>query len=138
MEFIDIIIRYAPMLILALLAVFCPSLYARLTAARKAHAQVASAEEEKNAALDDAQTAKAELDLSDTMRAAVDAAEQAYTVFDEMAKTKGLSCGAMKREHVLDKLQAYALQKGYVFDAEKWGKAIDDYVAATKRINYKK
>lgn len=138
MEWLEIIIRYLPALILALIAVFCPSLYARIKASHKATEKVSNAEIAKMAAEADSAAAKAELDLSDTMRSAVDAAEQAYSVFDEMAKTRGLSCGAMKREHVLAKLQAYALEKGYTFSAEKWGTAIDEYVAATKRINFPK
>ena len=138
MEWLDIIIRYAPALVLALIAVFCPSLYARLKVSHKADERVSNADIAKSAAEADAAAAKAELDLSDKMREAVDAAEQAYSVFDEMAKTRGLSCGAMKKENVLAKLQAYALEKGYTFSAEKWGAAVDEYVAATKRINFPK
>ena len=144
MEWFDIL-RYALTIICAVIAVFFPTFYARIRAARKAAEQVADAIAEKLVAEDEAQEAKAEarlataeLDLTETMQAAVDTTEQSYTVFDEMAKTKGLTCGAMKREAVLTKLQAYALEKGYTFDAEKWGAAIDAYVAATKRINYKK
>lgn len=130
------IIRYIPAFVFALIAVFCPSLYARLKASHKASALVETAEAEKSAAEADAAAAKAELDLSDKMRSEVDAAEQTYGIFDEIAKERGLTSGAMKKSHVLAILQAYALEKGYAFSAEKWGAAIDEYVAATKRINY--
>lgn len=134
MEWFDII-KFVIPLVAAVIAAFFPSFYSKLKAVRKAQEAIAAATEERDAALADAAIAKAELDLTETMQAEVKAAETAYQAFDVVAKQQGNSCGAMKREHVLAKLQAYALSKGYAFDAEKWGAALDAFVAATKVVN---
>lgn len=134
MEYLDNI-KYAVSILLAVVAVFFPTFYSRLKAVRKKAEELAEAIEACNIAKADAAAAKAELDLTETMQAEVKAAETAYQTFDAVAKQNGTTCGAMKREHVLAKLQAYALSKGYTFDAEKWGAALDAFVATTKIVN---
>jgi hypothetical protein len=134
MEYLDII-KYAVSILLAVIAVFFPTFYSRLKAVRKKAEELAEAISQRDAAVADAAAAKAELDLTETMQAEVKAAETAYQTFDAVAKQNGTTCGAMKREHVLAKLQAYALSKGYSFDAEKWGLALDAFVATTKIVN---
>lgn len=134
MEWLEIL-RYAIPALFALAAAFCPSFLAKRKAVRTANETTAAATEERDAALAEAAAAKAELDLTEKMQLAVQAAETAYQAFDAVAKQNGTTTGAMKREHVLDKLQAYALSKGYAFDAEKWGAALDAFVAATKVVN---
>ena len=134
MEWFDII-KYVIPVVAAIIAAFFPSFYSKLRAVRRATEAIACATEQRDNALADAAAAKAELDLTETMQAEVKAAETAYQAFDAVAKQNGTSCGAMKREHVLAKLQAYALSKGYTFDAEKWGAALDAFVATTKVVN---
>ena len=134
MEWFDII-KYVIPVAAALFAAFCPSLISKRKAIRKADETAAAANAERDAALAEAASAKAELDLTAVMHAAVQAAETAYLAFDAVAKQNNTTTGAMKREHVLDKLQAYALSKGYAFDAEKWGAALDAFVATTKIVN---
>lgn len=141
MEWIDII-KYGLALIAAVLAAFFPSFFSKLKAVRKAteEATAANAERDEAVAALDAATkqaadAQADLDLTAVMQTEVQAAEKAYQTFDAVAKQNGTTCGSMKREHVLAKLQAYALNKGYNFDAEKWGAAIDAFVAVTKIVN---
>lgn len=134
MEWFDILRFVIPALV-GLVAAFCPSFLSKRKAVRVANETTAAATEERDVAVAEAAEAKAELDLTEKMQAAVQAAELAYQAFDAVAKQNGTTTGAMKREHVLDKLQAYALSKGYAFDAEKWGAALDAYVAATKVVN---
>lgn len=141
MEWFDII-KYGVALLAAVLAAFFPTFFSKLKAVRRAAETAAEAVAERDTAVAaaevaaaQAQAAQAELDLTEKMQAEVQAAETAYQTFDAVAKQNGTSCGAMKREHVLAKLQAYALSKGYNFDAEKWGAALDAFVAVTKVVN---
>lgn len=134
MEWLDII-KYVIPIAAAIIAAFFPSLYSKAKTVRKATEAIAAAAAERDSALADARLAMAELDLTEKMHAEVTAAETAYDAFDKVAKQNGTSGGAMKREHVLAKLQAYALTKGYAFDTEKWGAALDAFVALTKIVN---
>ena len=147
MEWFDII-KYVIPVVAAHHAAIFPSFYSKLKAVRRAteavalaveerDAAIAAAAKERDAALAEAADAKAELDLTETMEKAVEATEIAFKTFDAVSKQNGSNCAAMKREKVLDKLQAYALSKGYTFDAERWGKAIDAFVAVTKVVNGK-
>lgn len=134
MEWFDIL-KYVAALIAAVLATFVPSFFSKLRAVRKATAEAEAASAALDEATAEAEAAKAENDLTAVMQTEVQAAEKAYQTFDAVAKQNGTTCGSMKREHVLAKLQAYALSKGYTFDAEKWGAAIDAFVAVTKVVN---
>jgi hypothetical protein len=141
MEWFDII-KYGVALLAAVLAAFFPTFFSKLKAVRRAAEEAAAAVAERDTAVAaaeeatvKAQAAQAELDLTEKMHAEVQAAETALQVFDAFAKQNGTSLGAMKRDNVLNKLQAYALSKGYTFDAEKWGAAIDAFVAVTKVVN---
>ena len=81
---------------------------------------------------------KADADLLATAKNFITAAEVAFDGFDKMMKAQNSSAGAMKKDTVFTKLQAYALQNGYEFDAEDWSKRIDNLVAFTKSVNAKK
>ncbi len=135
MEWFDIILKIVFPIVAAALAAYLQPFFAKRKAERKAAETVAAAEAERDVALAEAAEAKAENDLTEKMQAAVQAAEIAHQAFDAVAKQNGNSLGAMKRESVLNKLQAYALSKGYTFDEERWGAAIDAYVATTKVVN---
>lgn len=81
---------------------------------------------------------KAKADLLATAKNFISAAEVAFDGFDKMMKAQGSSAGAMKKDTVFTKLQAYALQNGYDFDSEAWSEKIDELVAFTKSVNAKK
>lgn len=81
---------------------------------------------------------KANADLLATAKSFISAAEVAFEGFDRMMKAQGQSAGAMKKDNVFTKLQAYALQNGYEFDADEWSKKIDELVKFTKSVNAKK
>lgn len=85
-----------------------------------------------------AKTEKANADLLATAKNFISAAEVAFEGFDKMMKAQGSSAGAMKKDTVFTKLQAYALQNGYDFDADEWSTKIDELVAFTKSVNAKK
>ena len=68
----------------------------------------------------------------------VETAEKTFAGFDITMKAQGSSAGAMKKDTVFNKLQAYALQNGYEFDAEYWDAKIDEIVAFTREVNVKK
>lgn len=81
---------------------------------------------------------KANADLLATAKSFISAAEVAFEGFDRMMKAQGQSAGAMKKDNVFSKLQAYALQNGYEFNADEWSKKIDELVKFTKSVNAKK
>lgn len=90
------------------------------------------------AAKTDAAKEKANADLLATAKGFISAAEVAFEGFDKTMKAQGSSAGAMKKDTVFNKLQAYALQNGYAFDVDEWSQKIDDLVAYAKSVNYKK
>jgi hypothetical protein len=78
---------------------------------------------------------KANADLLETAKGFIAAAEVAFDGFDKMMKSQGSSAGAMKKDNVFSKLQAYALQNGYEFNADEWSDKIDELVKFTKNVN---
>ncbi|MBQ2894122.1 MAG: hypothetical protein IJE92_01230 [Clostridia bacterium] len=62
-------------------------------------------------------------------------AEALYKSIDSIVKAQGGSTGANKKDSVMTKLQAYAISKGYEFDAEFWSGKIDEVVALTRKVN---
>lgn len=92
----------------------------------------------REAAKTEAAKEKANADLLSTAKGFIAAAEVAFEAFDKTLKAQGSSAGAMKKDSVFNKLQAYALQNGYAFDAAEWNAKIDELVAYTKSVNVKK
>ena len=92
----------------------------------------------RKAAETDAAKEKADSDLLATAKGFIASAEVAFEAFDKTLKAQGSSAGAMKKDTVFNKLQAYALQNGYNFDVDEWSKKIDELVAFTKSVNAKK
>ena len=86
----------------------------------------------------DAAREKANADLLATAQTFIQVAETSFESFNKMLKSQNSSAGPMKKENVLTKLQAYALQKGYEFDTELWSAKIDEIVAFTREVNGKK
>lgn len=86
----------------------------------------------------DAAKEKANADLLATANEFIQLAEASFDGFNTILKEKGSSAGPMKKENVLVKLQAYAIQKGYEFDADAWSAKIDEIIAFTRKVNASK
>lgn len=88
-----------------------------------------------------AKTAQQEAEANSAMQYAVNGfieeAEELYKTVDAVVKEKGGSCGAVKKDSVLTKLQAYALQNGYDYDATYWSGVVDEIVEMTRKVNSK-
>lgn len=96
------------------------------------------ANKERKAAKTEAEREKALNDMYATAQDLVKSAEAAFAGFDAVMKQQNSSAGAMKKENVTTKLQAYALTHGYEYDAEFWSAKIDEIVAFTRRVNSSK
>ena len=83
----------------------------------------------------DAAKEKANADLLATANEFIQLAEASYEGFNTILKAQGSSAGPMKKENVMVKLQAYAIQKGYEFDADAWSAKIDEIIAFTREVN---
>ena len=83
----------------------------------------------------DAAKEKANADLLATANEFIQLAEASYEGFNTILKAQGSSAGTMKKENVMVKLQAYAIQKGYEFDADAWSAKIDEIIAFTREVN---
>lgn len=64
-------------------------------------------------------------------------AEALYKDVDKLLKSQGLSAGVQKKDSVMSKLQAKAIELGYNFDAAKWSDIVDNIVAMTRKVNVK-
>lgn len=64
-------------------------------------------------------------------------AESLYKDIDAIVKQNGKSCGAVKKDSVMTKIQDACLTKGIVFDKEFWSKEVDDLVTVTRQVNAK-
>lgn len=97
---------------------------------------IKAAKEKKNAKTAEESEA-AQKDMLTQANSLIVAAEDFYGALDAVLKSNGQSAGAYKKESVMNKLQAYATEKGYVFNAEYWSTKIDEIVKLTKEVNAK-
>lgn len=65
-------------------------------------------------------------------------AETLYADVANLLKREGKSAGIVKKDSVMSKLQAYALEHGYTFDADYWDKKVDEIVELTRKVNVSK
>ena len=92
----------------------------------------------KQAATTEAEKAAAENDMLIVVKEFISGAETLYKQVDTLSKANGLgSLGTLKKDHVMTKLHAYAIDKGYAFDEEYWSSVIDDTVKLTREVNAK-
>lgn len=119
-EIISIIIS----IVLGALSTGIPSIIAFIKSIKKTKA--AKSEAERLAAIDD---------MKKNMITFAQAAEIAYKEINAVLKSQGSSAGPAKHDSVMIKLQNYAAEKGYAFDAEYWNQEIKSYVDSTKTIN---
>lgn len=93
---------------------------------------------ERKAAVTEAAKQKAINDMFYAANNFIEAAEKTFKGFDTVMKSQGSSAGSLKKDTVMTKLQAYAMQNGYVWDEDFWSQQIDNIVAMTKEVNAKK
>ena len=93
---------------------------------------------EAKAAKTDAEKQAIYNDMRDTALKLIQEAEETYKQVDGLIKQQGgTGSGAVKKDSVMTKLQAYCIEKGLVFDADYWSKKIDEIVEMTKKVNTK-
>lgn len=89
-------------------------------------------------AVGEAEKQKAQNEMLEQANNFIALAEDTFKSFDEVLKARNNgSAGSMKKESVLNKLQAFALSRGYEYDSEYWSKKIDEIVKFTKSVNSK-
>ena len=81
--------------------------------------------------------ALADAELKELAKVLIADVEREYKDYNAFLKSRGQSAGEMKKNSVITELKAYALEKGYGFDEDEWGKAIDDLVTFTRNVNAK-
>ena len=104
---------------------------------RDARKQLKEAKTEEEKAAAEAALAQANADLSDKVSQLVDEEEQLWKNYDGMLKNAGLKSGPLKKDSVMSKLQAYAIEKNYTFDSTVWSEKVDNIVKLTKSVNVK-
>lgn len=97
--------------------------------------KLASAVKKRKLAQTEAEQKAAENDMLNTVDEFIVAAENLYKGVNDILKQRGESAGAVKKDSVLTKLQAYALQNGYDFDETYWSGVIDERVEVTRQVN---
>lgn len=95
------------------------------------------AHKKRKAAKTEAERVAAEDDMKEALKGFIVEAEAAYKEYDAFMKGQQLTGGAVKKESVMTKALAYALEKGYEFNAEFIGKQIDNIVEMTRKVNAK-
>lgn len=98
---------------------------------------VAIHKEAKNAKTE-AEKEAATNDMLAYVNTLIESAEETYKQVDQLMKNNRLgSMGAVKKDGVMTKLQAYAIENGYPFSADYWANKIDEIVSLTKKVNAK-
>lgn len=94
---------------------------------------------------DEAETAKikaadseATTDMLQVCNSLIVNAETLYADVANLLKREGKSAGIVKKDSVMSKLQAYALEHGHTFDADYWDKKVDEIVELTRKVNVSK
>ena len=83
----------------------------------------------------EAEKEKAINDMNNQLMSFINDAESLYKEVNAVLKEKDSSAGILKKEHCLTKLQAYALENGYEYNAEYWSLQNDKIVELTKSVN---
>lgn len=122
----ELLIKLLIALAVFLFGTLIPSIVGYAQARKKA--KNARTEAEKQTALND---------LKSLAQGFVVDAESLYKDIDAIVKEKGKTCGAVKKDSVMTKIQDACLTKGVVFDKEFWSKEVDDLVEVTRQVNAK-
>lgn len=62
-------------------------------------------------------------------------AEEMYKSVNDILKTQGVSCGALKKDKVMTAIQQLCIAKGINYDADFWSAEVEKIVAVTKKVN---
>lgn len=92
---------------------------------------------DRKAAKTEAEKEKANSDLITQAETFIKEAETLYASVNTILKSQGLSAGEIKKDTVMTKLQAYAMERGYTFDVATWANKIDEIVELTRKVNSK-
>lgn len=123
------------------IAVGVPLMIALIKSVRsklKIHKELASTTDDAEKAKLEAANSAATIDMLNVCNELITTAETLYADVSSLLKKEGKSAGAVKKDSVMSKLQAYAIEHGYTFDAEYWNKKIDEIVDMTKKVNIDK
>lgn len=85
-----------------------------------------------------AANSEATTDMLQACNSLIANAEALYADVANLLKREGKSAGIVKKDSVMSKLQAYALEHGHTFDAEYWDKKVDEIVELTRKVNVSK
>lgn len=89
----------------------------------------------RKAAKTEAEKEKANSELRDLAKDLIAKAEAEYKEYNAFLKARGQSAGKEKKNSVMTDLKAYAIEKGYAFDADTWSETIDSLVEFTRAVN---
>lgn len=84
--------------------------------------QLANTTNEAEKAKLEAANSAATTDMLNACNELIANAETLYLDVSLLLKKEGKSAGAVKKDSVMSKLQAYAIEHGYEFDAEYWAR----------------
>lgn len=121
-DILTIVITIASFLFTVLIPTFVVMIN-RIKAVRKA-----KTEAEKQAAIND---------LRELATSFIVDAEVLYKDIDSIVKQQNKTCGAIKKDSVMTKIQDAAITKGVEFDKEFWSEEVDKLVAMTRKVNAK-
>ena len=112
----------------------CTTIKKKIKLAKDLACTTDEAEKAKLKAADSEATA----DLLQVCNSLIIEAETLYADVANLRKREGKSAGIVKKDSVMSDLQAYALEHGYIFDAEYWDKKVDEIVELTRKVNASK
>lgn len=137
MQNIETILKvvYAVVSAVAVSVPFVIALYSSIKSKSKIRAQLANATDEAEKAKLEAANSAAMTDMLNACNELITNAETLYSDISLLLKKEGKSAGAVKKDSVMSKLQAYAIERGYEFDAEYWDKKVNEIVSMTKTVN---
>lgn len=133
-------IIYIVIVVCSFLITAIPAVIAWIKAAKakkQAKADAENATTEAEIAKANAAYAEAELQLEQAAKTFIAEAEITYKSLDDILKPRGQSAGAVKKETVLSKLRAFAIENGFTIDVDVWSAKIDEIVKFTKKVNSK-
>lgn len=97
-----------------------------------------NARKNKNNAVNESTKKQAQIEMLEQANNFIALAETTFNSFDKVLKAQNNgSAGSLKKESVLNKLQAFAISRNYEFDSEYWSAKIDEIVSFTKSVNSK-
>lgn len=140
MQNIETILKvvYAVASAVAVAVPFVIALIVNIKSKIKIRKQLANTTDEAEKAKLEAANSAATTDMLNVCNELIANAETLYSDVSSILKKEGKSAGAVKKDSVMSKLQAYAIEHGYEFDAEYWDKKVDEIVDMTKKVNVSK